>query len=169
MTPGLQMHMLQIATMRFTHFHTSFEDWIECLSLCVSWRAIFVLETNLMPKALARKELGKARCSAGPWGYPMPDLPPARSPLPFADFADFADVFFFCFICCTVPSVLQSVPDCLGTRPQNLQIVWLLPCLWPISGLFKTVSSLGHLSLTCASHISMPPPYILMLSAFEHL
>ena len=129
----------------------------------------FVLETNLMPKALARKELGKARCSAGGLGAMRCQICPLLVRLCPLQILQILQMFFFCFICCTVPSVLQSVPDCLGTRPQNLQIVWLLPCLWPISGLFKTVSSLGHLSLTCASHISMPPPYILMLSAFEHL
>ena len=161
------MHMLQIATMRFTHFHTSFEDWIECLSLCVSWRAILFWKQIWCRRPWPGKSSGRhgaVQCRAL-------GLCDARSaPCSFASaLCRFCRCFFFCFICCTVPSVLQSVPDCLGTRPQNLQIVWLLPCLWPISGLFKTVSSLGHLSLTRASHISMPPPYILMLSAFEHL
>ena len=113
-----------------------------------------------------RAREGTVQCSAGPWGYAMPDLPPARSPLPFADFAD----VFFSVLFAAQSHLSYSL--CQIALARDLKIFRLYGCCL-VFGLFQDFSrrcqGLGHLSLTCASHISMPPPYILMLSAFEHL
>ena len=141
------MHMVQIATMIYNSFQISHIFTHRLKIGSNSFHLVFhskqFWEPNLMPKALARKELGKARCSAvqglGAMRCQICPLLVRLSPLQILQVLQmclFLSFFLFCFICCTVH---LSYSLCQIALARDLKVFRLYGCCL-VFGLFQDFS-----------------------------